>query len=766
LQNKAVTGSRHLLVLAVIIAAGAVLRGFYLAESAHKPDFNRPMADAGFHDYWARALVSGDWSPPANDPDPHINKVPFVRPPGYPYFLAFAYAITGKSYVGARIVQMVLGLVNCWLAYLLGRAVFNRAVGLFSAAMMAGYWGLLYIEVELHDPTLLITLSLCFFLTIAAWLRDRRTKELVVAGALLGMMILVRPNVGIFLVAAAPWIWWQGRRQWKPAAVFVAAAFVAVLPATVRNLVVAGDPVLVSANGAINLYIGNNASADGVSTRIPDLEKLTGESGWSCYAFDRIVHGLGEREGRTLKYSEADRYFLRRGLAEIADAPARFVKLTARRAALFWGPAEVSNNKAVAVEKAESRVLRNAPGFAVFLGLAWLGVAIWARERRQSALNPDVGGGGALADLILLYVVAVFVSYLPFLVAERFRMPIMPYLFVFGSFGAWRLLASARAGEWSRAGMLAAAAVVLVVLCSRPLVAYEGDRAWWHTDRASTLATSGDSQGAMREYQLALKENPGYVDANLGLASLLAATGDFRGAMARYQTILSYRPDNINARLGLAAAMALSGKPAEAVVHLRQVVAKDPRSAPARFELGRALALAGDFPQAEIELRQAIQMAPEAGPAHLYLGSVLAARNDHPSAISEFRAALAANPRDPDAYIRLGGSLCAVDSTSAAEQAFARAMALPSNAAAVAAQIGGLQFEANRLPEAERWYREAVRLDPRDGRARANLALAIANLGRLPEAAREMRAAIAVEPANRIYAERLKQIEEMMAKKN
>lgn len=699
------------------------------------------------------------------DPDPRIDRVPFVRPPGYPYFLALAYAITGKSYVGARVVQMALGLLNCWLVYRLGRRVFNPTVGLIAAAMMAGYWGLLYIEVELHDPTLLITLSLGFFLAIAAWLRDRSWRLVVLAGALLGLMVLVRPNVALFLFAAAPWVWWQAGKRWRPAAVLVAATVVAILPATVRNLVVAGDPVLISANGAINLYIGNNASADGVTTRIPDLADLTGERGWSCYTFDGIVRALAEREGRPLTYSQADRYFLRRGLAEIKNAPGRFLRLTARRAALFWGPTEISNNKAVAIEKAESPILRHAPGFAVFLGLAWVGTALWAqawRRREDLAGEVDTASRG-LAWLILFYLLAVFVSYLPFLVAERFRLPLMPYLFLFGGYGLWRLAVAFRARTWGQAGALVVAAVALVLVCSRPLVAYQSDRAWWHTDQASALAAAGDIRGAIREYQLALRENPGYLDANLGLASLLAASGDYPGAVARYRSVVAHRPDNVDARLGLAAAMALGGEPADAIAQLRQLVTTNPQSAPAHFELGRALALTSAYAPAEAELRQALKLAPGMAAAHLNLGAVLAARGDQRGAISEFRAATRANPRDPAALVRLGVALAAVDSTAAGEQSFARAVALAPQDPRIPAQIGALAFESGRMSDAERWYREAVRLDPGDARARANLALALANLGRLPEAAREMRTAVDAEPKNRLYAERLQQIETMMA---
>src|SRR6185436_3183701 len=116
------------IALAVILLAGAGLRASYLREIVDTPEFTSPLADPAFHDYWARAILSGDWSPPSGEENPRIAEVPYQRPPGYPYFLALAYALTGKSYLGARIVQMIAGVGTAVLAFFLGRALFSRLV--------------------------------------------------------------------------------------------------------------------------------------------------------------------------------------------------------------------------------------------------------------------------------------------------------------------------------------------------------------------------------------------------------------------------------------------------------------------------------------------------------------------------------------------------------------------------------------------------------------------------------------------------------------
>ncbi len=51
--------------------------------------------------------------------------------------------------------------------------------------------------------------------------------------------------------------------------ILMAAILLTVAPVTIRNLIVADDFVLVSSSGGINFYIGNNESANGISSSLP-----------------------------------------------------------------------------------------------------------------------------------------------------------------------------------------------------------------------------------------------------------------------------------------------------------------------------------------------------------------------------------------------------------------------------------------------------------------------------------------------------------------
>jgi len=218
---------RNWILLAAILLAGLLLRVSYLREVTSRPIFSAPIADAAFHDYWARAIVSGDWTPPAGEPDPRIREVPYLRPPGYPHFLALEYALTGMHLNGARVLQMLLGLANVLLMFLLGRAVFNRPIGILLAAFGAIYWALIYYEAELHSVVLSVTLGLglilgicrnCVLFTTALTLLSLAFGKMLVQDHATVANIFIYIVLAVILLVKGDDDTWRLRRKSEPGA--------------------------------------------------------------------------------------------------------------------------------------------------------------------------------------------------------------------------------------------------------------------------------------------------------------------------------------------------------------------------------------------------------------------------------------------------------------------------------------------------------------------------------------------------------------------
>jgi hypothetical protein len=84
---------------------------------------------------------------------------------------------------------------------------------------------------------------------------------------------IATPNILLAVPPAAAWIMWRGDPavpgRWRrtASALFLGGVCLPVAAVALRNLAVSGEPVLISSNGGINFYIGNNPDYD-VTVRI------------------------------------------------------------------------------------------------------------------------------------------------------------------------------------------------------------------------------------------------------------------------------------------------------------------------------------------------------------------------------------------------------------------------------------------------------------------------------------------------------------------
>lgn len=257
----------ELLTIVIILVVGFILRLGYLWEIEHSNELSFLSGDAYFHNYWAKALVSGNWAPPEPYHDPQIYKNPYLKPPGYPYFLAALFRLSDNSVLLARICQMVLGLTSSVMAWLIGRSIFNRSVGLICAALMSIYWIFIYYEGQFLEPVLQVNLTLICIWFLTLWIRKFSILYLAVASSLFGLVIIVRPNCLLVAPALVFWVLWVSRQalKWRGALIslgcVLAGIIIPIIPVTVRNYIVARDFVLISANAGINFAIGNNPSS-------------------------------------------------------------------------------------------------------------------------------------------------------------------------------------------------------------------------------------------------------------------------------------------------------------------------------------------------------------------------------------------------------------------------------------------------------------------------------------------------------------------------
>lgn len=512
--------------LLAICGVALLLRVAYVLQSRASPLFDAPQMDAAYHWDWARAFARGEDFQPG----------PFFRAPLYPWFLGLCVRVFGESFLAPRLVQAVLGTLSVALVYRLAALAFDRRTGLVASAIAATYWTTIYFEGELLLPVLEVLCDLVAIeRTIVAGARARK-RDWLVAGVAWGVAALVRPNV---LLGAPLIALWSARRSdttkheaWRTrvarALVFAAGLALPIAPITAYNAIEGRDRVLVSSQGGVNFWIGNNPASDGSSAIVPG----TRPDWWGGY-HDAIA--LAEREeGRALRPSEVSSHYTRKALDWMRAHPLDALRHLAWKTRLFWLDFELGNNQDERFFALEyGPVLRVLPiTFGVLAPLALLGLVVTGR--RAWRLWP-------LWSFAPIYAASI----VAFFVCARFRVPVVPVLIVFAAHAVLWAIAAWRA---RRTLALAGAAA---------LVAVAAFASW-------TLPASLDRTHAQGWYQVGLIE---------------LERGRFREAEAAFRRGRDERPSLAILHQGLGMALRGLGRDAEARASFEEAVRLDVRAA-------------------------------------------------------------------------------------------------------------------------------------------------------------------------------------------
>ncbi|HOT52154.1 MAG TPA: glycosyltransferase family 39 protein, partial [Candidatus Hydrogenedentes bacterium] len=352
------------------------------------------------------------------------------------------------SYLAVRVVQMALGLGSALLLYFLGRALWNRWAGVVAAGLMTTYWAFIYYEGEINQPPLYIFLYLLAFLLCFRWNRDPRFRNALPVGIVLGCASLVRPETMATLPLFALWGAWTAWRRgmvrsglvW--CAVVLGGAGAVISPVTIRNYLVSGAFVPISYTGELNLYMGNSPGYDGYSPATPDIRRMVPTGTWGPLDLRAAAESLGKDLGTDIAtYAQWKAHFASKTWANIKSDPTIPFRMAFKRALLTLGPREVDENKVIACEKQRSRLLRHLPGFPWPLGLFVLGMALYGTRAWRPGGKGDrpepTAASRETAALILVWQLAYFGVFLPLIAGSRYRIPLIPIMFLFGGYGVY-----------------------------------------------------------------------------------------------------------------------------------------------------------------------------------------------------------------------------------------------------------------------------------------------------------------------------------------
>ena len=399
--------------LGLLVCFALVVRFLHLAEVAESPLYRHiTEPDSSVYLEQGRAVARGDLA----------GTEVFKLSPLYRYLLGAILAVGGDDILWIRVVQSLLGALNCGLVYLIGRRLWGAKHGLVAATILAIYSPTIFYESKVINEPWVIAANLGGVVCLLSYRERCRAWALALCGLLLGLSCILRANallltllfacIGFFYQEGAP-----RRRRLMHLLGFVGGWALAALPVLLRNWVIGGQFILLVTNLGPELYMGSHPDSPAVGHGVPHFIEPHPRT---------ISEGFREQAGlllgREVSHEEASRFWVKQTLKEILSRPGDYVRLLSRKLRVAAHNFEATDNTVYEYEKRQSVVLALAfIGFGLLLALSGPGLVIALRNRRTEQLP------------LLACLVAYGASLAMTAVIGRYRLPAVPVMALYAA---------------------------------------------------------------------------------------------------------------------------------------------------------------------------------------------------------------------------------------------------------------------------------------------------------------------------------------------
>jgi tetratricopeptide (TPR) repeat protein len=637
--------------------------------------------DGAYYLDLARRVAAGDLA---------LGPAPFHVAPLYVYVLGLLLALGGGHLLVPAVAQIGLGAAAVGLVHATARRLAGARAAVFAAVAMTLCGLFTFDEVRVQhgalDPflTALALWAWARALHLGATREQASAGPALLAGLTFGLLALNRPNAllvalglpALLLLLRGP------RRAWRQATLVLAGLVLTIGPFMLRNVVQAGEPVLIAAHGGLNLYIGNNPDADGTYHHVPGIEpSIAGQ----------VVDARRLAEtalGRPLTSRAVSNWFAARAVAWWRAQPRAALLLLLRKLAYLGNQAELP------LDAAYSFYARDLPGLLgllplgagvlVPLGLAGLAGHLWQRRGDAEAWRAYA----AWLGFVPLYALSVVV----FFVTSRYRLPWLVPLCIGTGLACDRLLTLVTRPRARRELALSLLLIATLAWAARHDFGLDDGRA---------------------------EERTRYVEMLVDAGQLDAA----QAALVRFERGHP-RPAELWARAGRACAE--RGQPAEAAVWLARASALAPHDVGLHLAVVRAWLQTGADSQARNRVKDLANLdvrSPTEAANAAALGELALEWHHAEAAERLLRAALAVSPA-PVArwHERLGLALALQERPEEALVELERAGALDPASASAQLNRAVVLAQLGRATQARAAARAALRLQPDYPQARGLLA--------------------------------------------
>lgn len=451
--------------------------------------------------------------------------------PLFAYLMAGVYRFFSPNIFYIRLLNILFGVLTCWVVYGIGARLGGRKIGLLACLAAALYKPFIFYSiVPLKDILAVFLFALTALLLLDAIEKKRGLFSAGFMGLAAGLLINVRPNAVILLPLLLLLTLWRRHRSGVPlrgiaavSGLFLLGLSLAVSPFVIRNYVVTREFALTTTQSGFNLYLGNNLkNPDPYYRPVPFA---------SSSPFEQGIHFTIEasrRSGRVLNAQEASGFWTREVVHTALTEPRAFT----------WKLVQKSLTLVNRFEACDHYDIDFISGFVPFFRLPFpsfwfifplVMAALTLRLFRDRNIR--------VLGLILAVYGATLVL---FFTNARYRLPMLPILIPFAAMGVADLARSLRQRRLRPAGLLIAAALAFLIVEFLPVRATD-DRTAYYNTHAIILNSRGFENEAILYWRRSSEMNrPFSAFANLSLAQKYIQ----RGNLSEGNTYLGRIPDD------------------------------------------------------------------------------------------------------------------------------------------------------------------------------------------------------------------------------
>ena len=548
---------KETVVLGAILAVASLLRLIYIVEIQGTFFMTYLTDDSKIYNDWAvRMVTTGVWHSDA----------PFFMAPVYPYILAVIYLIFGKSLFVVQFIQTLFSTAAIVFIYLAGRNFHSKSAGYVAAIIAAFYGNFIFYSGAILSETFQMFFMSVLIYKLSQDISKFTLKDYLIVGILTGIAGIFRGNTLVFAGLFFLWLLWKAfkakqverKALLNKVAVFTGGVVLMILPLTIHNVLYGHDFVLLTANGGINFYIGNNPRSVGVFVTPREFDFYEDMAGRK-YA-SRILH-------KRLKSSEASSYWYGRGFDFIEQHPWKYAKLEFKKLILFFGKDEDPQTSIMNPDyfaEHYSTILQ-LPLFGFFFVSLFAIAGLIFSYRFKDNNTP-----------FILLLTGFVIGNILFFVNGRFRLAITPLLMIYAGYAIVKSYELIYEGKWKEfktpAIVLAAFVLFYYYGIDRPrftpydALLHMGNKEYnekhykkaiefykkslFYNDYYMTYVNLGNAYAQLHDYKnaitafnIAIKRKPDYYLAHFNLGFAYTQLNKWNKAIESYKTAIQYKPD-------------------------------------------------------------------------------------------------------------------------------------------------------------------------------------------------------------------------------